>query len=508
MAMCRSLDSRGIWRAALAATVAAGLASTWLKPLNHDVAWFLHAAGRMLDGARLYVDLIDPNPPAIFYLTALPVWLARGVGLAPHHLFFAMVAGLAMASLALGGALLAHDRGLGAPVRYATLIALAAALLILQPAEFGQREHLALILIAPYCCCAYLAGVGAAPTMAQRLAAGALAGMAATLKPHFLVPLLALEIAVCLRRRDPRAAFRPEGLVVLGIQAAYLLHLPWFAGAYLAEVVPLALGQYGAYDSDLWTMLAGAKVWPTILGSLAVYALAGPGDGGVLARTLLLAGLGFAAGFLIQGKGWDYQLMPAFALAVAGMAAALAARLTGDAAPGRRRAAVTWAAAGLAALLPAAAAWTAASDYRRLAAGRYPPVVEQLVAVLRASASGEPVFFLSSSVPPAFPAVTLSGARWPYRYNCLWPLPGFYRANAAGDAGERRFTGQVVDDLVAAPPAILAIDVARDKQAFGGVAIDYLAYFARDARFAELWKTYRHLTDIGSFRLYRRIEGA
>ena len=39
MAMCRSLDSRGIWRAALAATVAAGLASTWLKPLNHDVAY-------------------------------------------------------------------------------------------------------------------------------------------------------------------------------------------------------------------------------------------------------------------------------------------------------------------------------------------------------------------------------------------------------------------------------------------------------------------------------------
>ena len=32
--------------------------------------------------------------------------------------------------------------------------------------------------------------------------------------------------------------------------------------------------------------------------------------------------------------------------------------------------------------------------------------------------------------------------------------------------------------------------------------------FARDARFAGLWQTYRYLTDVGSFRLYRRIEGA
>src|SRR3970282_108621 len=49
-------------------------------------------------------------------------------------------------------------------------------------------------------------------------------------------------------------------------------------------------------------------------------------NGGALARTLLLAGLGFAAGFLIQGKGWNYQLMPAFALAVAGMAGGPAPR--------------------------------------------------------------------------------------------------------------------------------------------------------------------------------------
>jgi len=41
--------------------------------VNHDVAWFVHAAERWLAGDRLYVDLVDPNLPLVTYLTAVPV---------------------------------------------------------------------------------------------------------------------------------------------------------------------------------------------------------------------------------------------------------------------------------------------------------------------------------------------------------------------------------------------------------------------------------------------------
>ena len=47
--------------------------------MHHDVAWYLYATGRLLDGATLYRDIIDLNPPLIFYLTTPAVWIARGL---------------------------------------------------------------------------------------------------------------------------------------------------------------------------------------------------------------------------------------------------------------------------------------------------------------------------------------------------------------------------------------------------------------------------------------------
>ena len=38
----------------------------FLPPLNHDAAALLHFSQRWLAGERLYVDLIDVNPPLIF----------------------------------------------------------------------------------------------------------------------------------------------------------------------------------------------------------------------------------------------------------------------------------------------------------------------------------------------------------------------------------------------------------------------------------------------------------
>ena len=50
-------------------------------PLNHDVAAVLGFSERWLAGERLYVDLIDVNPPLIFVLNLLPAFIAARTGL-------------------------------------------------------------------------------------------------------------------------------------------------------------------------------------------------------------------------------------------------------------------------------------------------------------------------------------------------------------------------------------------------------------------------------------------
>ncbi|MEP7218497.1 MAG: hypothetical protein ABI876_06250, partial [Bacteroidota bacterium] len=63
-----------LWGILLAALVATESAAVFRSVLNHDVAWIIHGAGRWLEGAGLYRDIVEINPPLIFYLTAPAVW--------------------------------------------------------------------------------------------------------------------------------------------------------------------------------------------------------------------------------------------------------------------------------------------------------------------------------------------------------------------------------------------------------------------------------------------------
>ena len=55
------------------------LVGQFRMPLNGDSAYVLDVARRMLDGAVLYRDIIDVNPPFIFW-ASLPVSAIGGDG--------------------------------------------------------------------------------------------------------------------------------------------------------------------------------------------------------------------------------------------------------------------------------------------------------------------------------------------------------------------------------------------------------------------------------------------
>ena len=48
-------------------------------PLNHDVAAVLNFSERWFAGERLYIDLIDVNPPLIFSLNLIPAAIAAWI---------------------------------------------------------------------------------------------------------------------------------------------------------------------------------------------------------------------------------------------------------------------------------------------------------------------------------------------------------------------------------------------------------------------------------------------
>ncbi|HYZ41257.1 MAG TPA: hypothetical protein VE687_11630, partial [Stellaceae bacterium] len=127
------------------------LFTTLGSPLKDDIAWLLYVAQQWLSGRRLYVDLVEVNPPMIVWILALPAALSAALGVAVKLVAAPFFAACTLGSAGWCAKLL---RGYG-PLESATLPCFAlvgTVLLVLPGPEFGQREHLLVAASLPYLC--------------------------------------------------------------------------------------------------------------------------------------------------------------------------------------------------------------------------------------------------------------------------------------------------------------------------------------------------------------------
>ena len=115
---------------------------------NWDVGWLLYCAERMLDGARLYVDVIDENPPLIFWLGVPPVAAAKLFELPPILVFNLSVAALGLLGCAMSYRVLRTAWPESPTAHCVALAGLLLALVLVAPGQdFGQRENLLFIYV-------------------------------------------------------------------------------------------------------------------------------------------------------------------------------------------------------------------------------------------------------------------------------------------------------------------------------------------------------------------------
>ncbi|WP_341702936.1 hypothetical protein [Ferrovibrio sp.] len=484
-------------------------------PLNHDAALILDVAGRWLDGARLYVDVIDINPPLVFLLSALPEMLARHFAAVDGPTAFVlMILGLA------GGALLLAHRvitlagsGFG-PVSRFLLPPLLAFLLLVYPDDmFGQREHIMLIASMPYLLAAVPRAGG------QRLPDGLLwtimaaAGIGFALKPHFLLAPALVEVCLmALRRqpglRDPALWWLAAGPALQGFLMIAVMP------EYLAEIVPMAFRQYAEQGEAMWAVATGGLIGPVLAVSLPLAGIAVALRGLQLQRLVVLYVLGSAVAAVVQAKGWSYQSLPATAgclLLVFSTLAGVIDRYL----PRRTAAAGAPAIAGLLLLTCYFHGATlglpfqpqrgfATSDTRRL-----------LDVVQRHAFDGR-VMIVSPGVLPHFPMVNYARVRLTGRFESMWLLQGIYgdcgrpapyNPPARMSADERRIFDGLSADFAHDRPSLVIIDTDAGIPACGGPAFDYLEYFGRNSVFAATLDEYEEITAFGRYRIFQRTTG-
>lgn len=473
--------------------------------VNHDAAWYLYVVRRLWEGAALYRDVIDTNPPLIVWASAPPVFAGWLTGISVPATFKVYVFAIAAAALLAVDAIV---RRTWRDHRFVLVTGAAFVTLPFVKTDFGQREHFAVLLTLPYVVAA--AARPFALPLAVRVVIGVAAGLGFAIKPHFAAAWLAVEM-LAWRREGRSALRRPELLAGAAACAAYAVALLLLTPDYL-EIAGQVRRVYGGLDSPSAVLLRLREVQLWIVAAALLVAVRWPATAR-LPATLFAAATGYLIGALLQFKGWGYQLYPARAFTVLFLLAAVAVLL--DVVPGvpsvlrgGRR--------GLAAVFAGAmvvASMRYVAEARRPAA---PDLVAPLTAAIDAYAPEGPLTVLSmrTIIYPAFPSVNYTGTSWGLRHNALWFLAGFYRDQDVGGVGpleahaldrmaplERLFFDQIIEDLCRFPPRLLAIERALPAAAAGRRALDLQAYYSQDARARRLFAGYQPTQPVGPFML-------
>lgn len=516
------LDRRPLFTAAVFACIALALAAQLGRTAPPDMAFLLYAAGRLLDGATLYRDVVEINPPLIIWLN-VPIEVVARAAHVSEFILYRLVTAVVVGSLfALCYRVVRWyvlpDRP--ADGRYLLLL-LCFALFPLAGGDFGQREHLVLALLAPniLLVAARRRGAalrGAGPGHADLALVGVLSGVALALKPQFALAWLALVAFQPARGRWRLGAEVVWTLAVLGAYAVVLLSA---APEYLA-MVSLIGGSYLRYLREPWySVLFLAPGAPLVfVALLAAFVLRRHSRDPALWALLAVQVAACYLGGAVQQKGLRYHFYPAFALAfvllgiVALDAPAAAGRLS-ERLYGRvaRVLTVTVALVVVGSRLIDVTGGTPADRRTRAE-------LDDLVGFVRAHAGGRPVGVLSYHIGGAFPLVNYAGVTLASRFPHLWLIPTsywdslqaggalVYRSPAAMEPPEKYLWDAVREDLVAAQPGlILVLRPARDVARNGLRRLNYIQYFDRDPGLAALFRRYELVAEKGEYDIYERL---
>lgn len=495
-----------------------GLAPPLLREAHTDVAWPFYLAEQMLKGARQGVDFLEVNPPLFLWLAVPPVLLERITGLGAWQFYVLFTALLAAVSLATTRRILAQLLDDRRDSRVWLVLAGFAAL-VLPRMSFAQREHLAYLAVLPYVVLSASRLRCIATPSRLALMVGALGGLGFSLKPHFLLAWLLVELLL-LTRLGVASMKRVELRALVCFGVLYFLAVVFVVPDYL----PMAFRLRPWYDRYLDTGLAGsiARAGPILLLTLlfALLQRLWADDEDPLGSCLSVTLLGFLAAAILQRKGFGYHYVTASSFGLVLLARGGWMMRKGQ----RRKRSLLL---GRSALLLVALVVTrgSADALRELTnpdaeSYRNDPTYRALLPVVKVLAGGQAMIVLSSNPATAWPLTRDAGAIWASRYMSFWPLLSFYgdqlwdipphvirphRQDQRPDF-ERRFVDEVVEDFERWRPRLMVVlEPDPDFLALGGARrIDYLEYFGADPRLAAMFHRYQRVDTVGSYSLWLR----
>ncbi len=488
----------------------------WIEP-NHDNSWFLLEAARLLSGGRYYTDVFEVNPPLINLILAPCVAVSKLWRIDPNTALVGEVLVLIALSVGLIRPILIwvlEPHQVSAEIATIGM----AGFLTFVGYDFGQRDHIAIVLAIPGIF--WFAAREAGYSVDGRDSVGSMALMACglLLKPDEAMVLIALLLLRGARLRSIRGLVDIQLVSFAAVGICYALTVLIAFPEYIS-VAQIAAKVYGAYSSSAVDMLHFIGMLAVELALIwGLYETAPLGTRmRIFGRMILVAAAVFLAIVFHQEKRWSYHLVPPRILAET-LAGFVVIGLLPDLAQSK-----TWFTA------PSMAIVLAAIICSRIVMRRFEdlPSRHQLITSAFAQdvaslARGRSILVLNTRVVPQFPTVPLMGARWASRASCQWLVPGILQLSR-GDQSARIEAESlhelavtfVVQDFARYRPDVVAVPsnsffedavAVPSKSSFedAGSYVDLLGFMREDERFRKIWSSYRPAMTTPEWTFYLR----
>lgn len=459
-----------------------------------DASWLMEASKRLLAGGSYSHSFIETNPPLILFIYAIPVLLTSWIGsLASNFLLFiyGIIALSLMVCYAMLKRLMPNDR----VALILFFSGLAFSDLIVPVHEFGQREHLTLLLIMPYLLMSSSLNTSAFPAR-LRYTVGLMAGIGFAIKPHFLVPLCLILSWQVFKKRGVLSCFNIENVSLFAI-----MFLSWLAALiitpdYFSFMLPLVFKFYLPFKVPLskllthqWTILFYFVI---VLGAIQLQRKKISNRN--LYELLMLSNVGFFLVFILGGHFYYYHFLIVAALSVLLLMLNIKSLLEQIKTKSELSTLdyLNIAVTGFSLFFIIEGLYQLnVTKLKRDSEGPIPQLIKTFETINRG-----PYVVLSNHMDPNASLMTYTKLRSSMRLPLFWILPSIGILQEQGDLvladeGKTLLRQILIEDLLTDRPYIIIVPKRDLPIIVDGQILNYLDFFLEDTRFKTLWKQYQ-----------------
>ena len=474
----------------------------FLNPINGDTGFFARSGSLLLNGARLYRDIVDPNAPPPYLFAIVCVALGKMVGLAPEPAFLLTFTLLIVFVIYRTNRILSRlfpDQPYAASF---LTVMVTYCLLPYVKDMFGEREHIFTCMILPW----LFASSSDSEFRSRKgqILDGLMAGIGIAMKPYFIAAYCVMQLMNLFSTRRRAQVLRLDNILIAAVEAAFAITTIVFFPGYLF-IVRMALATYHNFRQSLLEVCLNGTLFLLIAATVLSVSSDSRQPLSKMRNLILAIGWSMALVMMYQREGFAYHYYPIGVMAILALATLF---LDGVRAASRN----TQRYLAYALMTTVIALGIVQGAQTR----EMPKMTGPLLPIITREARGKPILVLSTSLWVSSPLVNYTGASLTWRFPNMWTLGGLYPGKPAADnphpyrsrqemdVYERYLIDSLIQDVDLHPPQLIILETGNQKEGFRNGDFDYLDYFLRDPRFAQFFSQYEKLAVITRYTLYRR----